>query len=319
MKINEAKKRKRSKLPYNSVSYTTGDIGLNINRFNQAVGSLEGSEAGVGGMGALAEDTDLQEAKRYVRRYYIRPQNLFCSNKAEIIKALIDIGNANCTIYTLNNLGDEKDVTKLMNNDIIYYYDEGILYDKNHVRIMDYDLGVKREEERKKLAKVDDDSKEFKDVYQDRMTSATELEENWSSLTPIFDKCDYDVIDADYTAQGEVIVSLNHNVLDIEAAAGQLIDCLSKYGMHVIDWNTNGNNVFIFTLDHDNAFDLDFDDVNVYGEKLTEAKDHFCCICGEEIEGYGNNPEPFKPADAGQCCDACNVRFVIPMRLDMEV
>ena len=27
----------------------------------------------------------------------------------------------------------------------------------------------------------------------------------------------------------------------------------------MIDWNTNGSNVFIFTLSPDNAFDLDFD------------------------------------------------------------
>ena len=37
------------------MSITTGDIGLNIDRFNTAMGSLEGSEAGIGGAGALAE------------------------------------------------------------------------------------------------------------------------------------------------------------------------------------------------------------------------------------------------------------------------
>jgi hypothetical protein len=94
--------------------------------------------------------------------------------------------------------------------------------------------------------------------------------------------------------------------------------CLERQGIHTIDWNTNGNNVFIFTLAPDNAFDMDFDDVNAYGEKLTEAKENFCCICGEPIEGYGNNPEPYMSADDGRCCDSCNVRFVIPMRLDME-
>ena len=81
MTINETKKRRKNK-PFSSMSITTGDIGLNIDRFNTAMGSLEGSEAGVGGCGALAEEAKLQEAKRYVRRYYIRPQNLFCSNKA---------------------------------------------------------------------------------------------------------------------------------------------------------------------------------------------------------------------------------------------
>jgi len=52
-----------------------------------------------------------------------------------------------------------------------------------------------------------------------------------------------------------------------------------------------------------------------------------CCICGNEIEGWGNNPwgamwknedgsieEPeFKEDD--RCCDDCNMRYVIPGRL----
>lgn len=249
-------KRKRSsaKKPYNSISYTTGDIGLNINRFNTAMGtsgldtaSPLGNIAGCdcGGMSGVGEgcSESLTEAKRYVRRYYIRPQNIFCSNKAEILKALIELDDANCSVYTLNNLGDEKDVSKLMNSDIIYYYDDGILYDKNRVKVMDYDLSIKKEENRKHFANVKKTSeKEFKNAYEDRMTDATELEE---------------------------------------------------------------------------AFNLNFDDYNVYGEKLTEAKETFCCICGEHVEGYGNNPEPFMSAEDGRCCDACNLKFVIPTRLNV--
>ena len=67
----------------------------------------------------------------------------------------------------------------------------------------------------------------------------------------------------------------------------------------------------------ENPFDLEFDDVNAYGEKvesLREAKEEVCCICGEPIEGHGNNPEPYK--HEGRCCDACNAKFVIPARLD---
>jgi hypothetical protein len=240
-----AKRTRKAKKPYSAITFTTGDIGLNIGRFNQAFGTAEGNEVGIGGCGALAEASEAQltEAKRYVRRYYIRPQNIFCSNKAEIIKALIELDDANCSVYTLNNLGDEKDVSKLMNSDIIYYYDDGILYDKNKVKVMDYDLSIKKEENRKKFANVDNTSdKEFKAEYEDRMTDATELEE---------------------------------------------------------------------------AFNLSFDDVNVFGEKLTEAKELFCCICGEPIEGYGNNPEPYMSADDGRCCDACNIRFVIPARMEM--
>jgi hypothetical protein len=238
MTINEARKRKLKKKPFSSISYTTGDVALNIGRFNQAMGTAEGGEVGIGGEGSLCE------AKRYVRRYYIRPQNIFCSNKAEILKALIELDDTNCSVYTLNNLGDDKDVNKLMTSDIIYYYDNGILYDKNKVKVMDYDLSIKKEEDRKKFANVDKASeKEFRAEYEDRMTEITDLEE---------------------------------------------------------------------------AFNLNFDDVNVFGEKLTEAKERFCCICGETLDGYGNNPEPFMSADEGECCDGCNLKFVVPMRLDME-
>ena len=262
----EKKKRRKprtKKAKYDSVSYTTGNIGLNIDRFNTAMGT-SGLEAasplgGIGGFdggdcdcgscdGGLgesikAESSTLTEAKRYVRRYYIRPQNIFCSNKAEILKTLIDLDMENCSVYTLNNLGDEKDVSKLMSSDIIYYYDDGILYDKNRVKVMDYDLSIKKEENRKHFANVDKaPDKEFKNAYEDRMTDATELEE---------------------------------------------------------------------------AFKLTFEDYNVFGEKLTEARQNFCCICGEPLEGYGNNPEPFMDADEGQCCDACNLKFVIPLRIDL--
>ena len=296
MTENKNKRRKR-KVPFSSISYTTGDIDLNTNRFNQAFGTAEGNEVGIGGSGALSE------AKRYVRRYYIRPQNIFCSNKAEIIKALIELDDANCSIYTLNNLGDDKDVTKLMNSDIIYYYDNGILYDKNRVKIMDYDLSIKKEEERKHFANVDKaPKKEFKAEYEDRMTDATELEE---SFTDTFNGCEYEVIDAGYTESNEIIVTLNHNVQDVDEAAEHLMACLAAQNIQVIDWNTNGSNVFIFTLDVDNAFDLDFEDINVFGECLTEAKERICSICGEPLDGAGHT------TDNGIVCDGCNLHFVI--------
>jgi len=192
----------------------------------------------------ITESLKLQEDKRYVRRYYIRPQNVFCSNKQDILQALIQFADQNCTIYTLNNLGDEKDVTKLTNNDIIYYYDDGILFDKNHIRIMDYDLYIKHEEERKKIDPETVSDATFINVYQDRITDSTRTDE---------------------------------------------------------------------------AFNLDFVDVNAYGEILTEGKviNLTCCICGEPIEGYGNNPEPYMSAEHGEkCCDSCNIHYVIPARLD---
>jgi hypothetical protein len=242
MTINENKKKRRKK-PFSSVTITTGDIGLNIDRFNQAMGTDFGQSATDGADSIHSESGTLCEAKRYVRRYYIRPQNIFCSNKAEILKALIELDDANCSVYTLNNLGDDKDVSKLMNSDIIYYYDDGILYDKNKVKVMDYDLSIKKEEERKHFANVDKTSdKEFKAEYEDRMTDATELEE---------------------------------------------------------------------------AFNLEFDDVNVFGEKLTEAKEDFCCICGETIDGTGENPDPYMPSSEGRVCQGCYVKFVLPMKSDI--
>lgn len=295
---NKTRKRKR-KAPYSSMSITTGDIGLNINRFNQAFGTAD-----LGGTENVGGGTALSEAKRYVRRYYIRPQNIFCSNKADIIKALIELDDTNCSVYTLNNLGDDKDVTKLMNSDIIYYYDDGILYDKNHVKVMDYDLSIKKEEERKHFANVDKaPEKEFKAEYEDRMTDSTGLEEDLDD--ELLATCPYDVISADYNDTGdEFIVSLNHNANDIEKAAEELAAWIEEtYKVSVLDWNTNGSNVFIFELSPDNAFDMDFDDINVYGESLKEAKERTCCYCGGPLDGDAER------TDLGMACEGCSHHF----------
>jgi len=37
-----------------------------------------------------------------------------------------------------------------------------------------------------------------------------------------------------------------------------------------------------------------------------------CAICGGDVTGFGNNPEPF-PGE--KCCDDCNDRFVVPTRM----
>ena len=63
--------------------------------------------------------------------------------------------------------------------------------------------------------------------------------------------------------------------------------------------------------EEENPFNIDFEDSKI--ESLKEAKEEICCICGEPIEGYGNNPRPYK--HEGRCCDACNLKFVIPARL----
>jgi hypothetical protein len=119
----------------------------------------------------LEEDVELDEAKRYVKRYYVRPLNIFCGNKEDIIQALIRAGDQNCSVYSLKNLTDHEDVHLLQPSDIIYYWDDRVLYDKNHVQVMDYDLFVKHEEERKKVGNVDAMSDAaFSDMYDDRAT-----------------------------------------------------------------------------------------------------------------------------------------------------
>ena len=66
----------------------------------------------------------------------------------------------------------------------------------------------------------------------------------------------------------------------------------------------------------------DFEDENVSepvakDEEPVEEEledEHKCCICGEPIEGHGNNPSPAKAE--GACCDKCNAEVVIPARIE---
>ena len=66
----------------------------------------------------------------------------------------------------------------------------------------------------------------------------------------------------------------------------------------------------------------DFEDENVgkpveKDEEPVEEEledEHKCCICGEPIEGHGNNPFPVKTE--GDCCDKCNAEVVIPARIE---
>ena len=66
----------------------------------------------------------------------------------------------------------------------------------------------------------------------------------------------------------------------------------------------------------------DFENENV-GEPVEKDEEpveeeledeHKCCICGEPIEGHGNNPFPVKTE--GDCCDKCNAEVVIPARIE---
>ena len=39
-----------------------------------------------------------------------------------------------------------------------------------------------------------------------------------------------------------------------------------------------------------------------------------CCICGNEFDGWGNNPFPIKYE--GECCRDCNFTYVLPARIE---
>lgn len=40
-----------------------------------------------------------------------------------------------------------------------------------------------------------------------------------------------------------------------------------------------------------------------------------CVLCGDEIVGFGNNPEPVASFEEGKCCNRCNNTVVIPARI----
>lgn len=46
-----------------------------------------------------------------------------------------------------------------------------------------------------------------------------------------------------------------------------------------------------------------------------------CCICGKEVEGFGNNPYPLcdEKDFTSRCCDDCDLQFVIPARISRYV
>ena len=98
-------KKKSKKKTVSSITYTTGDPDLNIKFFNRSMGtdfskdissesnSLDndnGISSEVAGEGGA-----LTEAKRETKRYYIRPQNIFCANKSDVLKALTEIDTEN--------------------------------------------------------------------------------------------------------------------------------------------------------------------------------------------------------------------------------
>jgi len=39
-----------------------------------------------------------------------------------------------------------------------------------------------------------------------------------------------------------------------------------------------------------------------------------CVICGRKFSGYGNNADPVAK---GECCGDCNLKVVVPARIEM--
>lgn len=58
------------------------------------------------------------------------------------------------------------------------------------------------------------------------------------------------------------------------------------------------------------------------GKDTMKMEKRYCCICGQELMEFGNNPEPYlsgKDRPDGtynQCCSACDSAFVIPNRVN---
>ena len=373
----EKKRKQRRPKVANSITYTTGDPDLNIAFFNKHMGTdfesdkLAFTQDDLNSNSELAMEvcsgdgcgTALTEAKRETKRYYIRPQNIFCANKSDVLKALTEIDTENCSVYTLKNLEDHDDIHLLTNKDIIYYYDDEVLYDKNHVKIMDYKLSIKNEEERKNFAGDTEDVSDatFRDEYEDRLTDRTlDLQESFNNscgswcidvhpegrrseynsettATNIFNKLK-DLVKAEpYNYKPNYTVILLKNISEDELeeidkfVAGDLTRELLEPKTEVEEdqFYMPFENIEVeepiyeddfdaveypgINLDSADVFNQEFEARNVFGESV-ERK--VCCICGEEFEEYGNNPAPVK--NSGKCCDGCNLKFVIPARIEQN-
>lgn len=95
----------------------------------------------------------------------------------------------------------------------------------------------------------DDDDDGYDDILESEDISPDE-----DDLLEWFNNASCDVIDAGWTDDGEIIVSLNHSAHDVESMAADLSSCIEDNNYHVTDWNTNGGNVFIFTVIHNEDY-----------------------------------------------------------------
>jgi len=132
--------------------------------------------------------------------------------------------------------------------------------------------------------------------------------DNWGNTASDIDRETRN--DTDFDKSGKFIYKYN-----IDKSAVRALYTTQLYFLSSPVASTQGGRLVESLEEHleRNPFDLVFEDINAYGEILTEDKEETCCICGEPLNGYGNNPAPYKKS--GLCCDACNAKFVIPARL----
>lgn len=52
-------------------------------------------------------------------------------------------------------------------------------------------------------------------------------------------------------------------------------------------------------------------------KKRTGKNWFYCCLCEGIFQGIGNDPFPVRKGGTDECCNACNLKYVIPARLEM--
>lgn len=50
-------------------------------------------------------------------------------------------------------------------------------------------------------------------------------------------------------------------------------------------------------------------------KSISKEQKKICVICRRKYKGYGNNALPLID---GQCCDSCNDRLIIPLRINLH-
>ena len=82
----------------------------------------------------------------------------------------------------------------------------------------------------------------------DKMSESLIEDEEINPLAAIADELDGEVIDYSFTDAGEIVFTFNHNKENVSEAGEEIMDKLISAGYDVVDFNTNGRNIFIFKL-----------------------------------------------------------------------